>query len=265
MLTGFIYHVVHDNWSTHHDERKGWKLAQGTAFFDQASAWLQSPAAFRAADNIIRRAGVPMTPQELCVNATTKVWEFTRKFPDRDVPHVQAYCRQIMNRDVIDCLRGRKRISDKPLDTGDDIQFDSYDGRKVGPVANPVVDTPFTDSSSYEKDPSVLSPMRACIEAVRHDPTPTSAALTFITLNAYEDHIDIGDLPKPERGADEEQALWWPCLHIAHQNPLLFPHEDSLDTKLKPAAQRQRLRRSRIVAEQVIDQAKFVFEHGLPS
>jgi len=240
-------------------------LVQGAAVLDQASAWLQSPAALRAAENFIRRAGVPMTPQELCVNATTKVWEQTRKNPNLEVPFVQAYCRQIMSRDVIDCLRGRKRIADKPLNTGDDNESDSDDGQKAMPVVNPVFDTPLTDSSSSEKDPSVLSPIRACIEAIRHNPIPTSAALTFITLRAYEDHIDIGDLPKPERGADEEQALWWPSLHIAHQDPHLFPNDDHQAAKLQPAAQRQRLRRSRLVAQQVIDQAKFAFKHGLPS
>jgi len=229
-----------------HDERKELTVVDGATFLEQVAAWLRSPEAVRKAEAFVTRTKVPMTAEELCTNALTKVWEQMQKNPNMEVASVRAYCITTMWHEAINCLRSQKRIA--------------------GIFPDLVIDAGAEDDTSAGGNSSLQGRLRACVESLGFAPAPTSATLTFISLQAHGDGIDVSDLPRPERGANEDHALWWPSLHLAYQNKSLFPKRWADEGKARPnAAQRQRLRRVRIVAEQLLSKATLALAGGTPS
>jgi hypothetical protein len=72
-----------------------------------------------------------------------------------------------------------------------------------------------------------------------------AAVLNVLTLTDPE--IDRSDLPKPQQGANADQARWWPAIFLATRQLSLFPQSGTSD-----AAQRQRLSRFMYKCEQVL-------------
>lgn len=233
-------------------------MAKGTDLFEEAQAWLQSDRGLRYAAKLLRIKGLPMDPQEIRDETLLKMWDFTQRRPDKDIENVRGYCATIMGNVIMQVLRGQRDLPFDALDDGDGNPAADAGRKKPRPVV-PV--TPSTDTAP-EREQVLIGQLRACVEAVGRSPQPTSAVLTYLTLQAFtEKYIDVTGLPQPKSGARKgDHARWWPSLHLAHQDPELFPWMDR-----QYPAQRQRLTRARRAAERVLDQAKFLHQNGIAS
>lgn len=213
-------------------------MAKGTELYEEAKAWLQTPRARQYALQRLRLKDLGANPEEICDDALFKIWEFMDRHPDREIENIRGYCAKIIDNVIIGILRARRVFEGAPS-SGEDEDFEN--------------------SSEDKLD---VGRMRACVEACGYLPAPTSAVLTYLTLRAFtEREIDVNGLPKPKRGArKDDHARWWPSLHLAHQDANLFPWMNK-----QYAAQRQRLRRARQAAEQVLARATFIYQNGAVS
>lgn len=238
-------------------------VAKGTELYEEARVWLQTPRARQDASQRLRLKEVQVDPEEICMDVLFKIWKFIERHPDRDIENVRWYCARIMDNLIVEILRGF-RFND-PLDDGDgDGDRKDQDGKekRKKPAIKLVIGPSTDEHCAEEEDLSLPGRMRACVEASGHPPTPTSAVLTYLTLQAFtEKEIDVNGLPQAKRGArKDDHARWWPSLHLAHQDADLFPWMDR-----QYPAQRQRLRRARQAAEQVLARATFIYQNGIAS
>ncbi|MFM8483424.1 MAG: hypothetical protein ACKOBT_08770 [Actinomycetota bacterium] len=233
-------------------------MAKGPDLYEQAQAWLQSDRGLQYAAKLLRIRGLVMDPQEIRDETLLKMWDFVQRRPDKDIENVRGYCATVMGNVITQVLRGQRDLPFDTLDDGDSNPRPEARRKKLQPVV-PVTPSPDT---APEREQVLIGQLRACVEAVGRSPQPASAVLTYLTLQAFtETDIAVTGLPQPKSGArKDDHARWWPSLHLAHQDPDLFPWMDR-----QYPAQRQRLRRARQAAERVLDQAKFLHQNGIAS
>lgn len=216
-----------------------------------AHEFLQSPAGRRAAETLIRKSRLPIDPGDLVVDAVHLIWATFDRNPLRArLDNVKGYCVTVMKNIIRRTRIGR----DVPLDENRVGREDDYDGGDLDPsdfgdVGDPVDGS---DEPSNSDDPhrDMLPVLRTLIETTDSDVAARSAALSFLVLEAEPD-IHRSDLPSPLAGARPDQAVWWPCIHLARRDPDLFPGGGR-----NPAAQRQALKRAVDKASAVIDRVR---------
>jgi hypothetical protein len=228
-------------------------VAKGKSLYDEAAAWLSSPDGIKAAKIVLSKKKAPIEPRDLCAEAILKVWNFINRHPDKDVEDMKAYCYQVMLNYVRDLLAGTHDLGadDDRLEYLGHDQEDSDDdeGSDVREEHDEVPEIPLVAPSS-DDDVDLWGKVRVFLEGQGSSPLKTSAVLSYITMANFPE-VDCSELPYPRRGAAKvNQAPWWPCLHLAHQDWSIFPPETAgAPPGLPPELARHRKYRSRKIQD----------------
>jgi len=201
--------------------------------------WLNTSEAAAVSRRMVFSSSLPISAEELRDQALSQVWEMFERNPDRPpLDEPAAYAKRVMH----SVCAGRKN-------------------REV--PTNPEKMARSIIALEREKSPELADRvlhLRSLVEVGSGSVEVKAAVLNVLTLT--DPDIDRSDLPRPLRGANADQARWWPALFLATRNLSLFPQEGSSD-----AAQRQRLSRFMRMCEEVLSVAKLAnkkkeFEDG---
>jgi len=224
--------------------------AESTAdpFAVAVSNWLESPEAVRYAARLLGRArlGGNGLAEEVVDTVRTNIWMRLADGPlDDPTTPVVPYCKRAVHNHVEDLRRGFRY---DPLDGRPARRRGDRDGEKQGrkqAVNQPGPDPYRSITESEDVHTGAIATLRSRLETSGEPAAVVSGALTYLTLEMYDD-CDLDGVPWPKAGATPAQARLWPALWFAGRRDGIFP------TGRASAAQRQRLRRAGLPIEQLL-------------
>lgn len=236
----------------HHPMTDASSSTSPSAFATAAYAWLDSPAARKYVEGLLRRKRLYVNEADVLADVRSRIWVRLQKpHDDLDLARVAGYCKRIAENVINDELRG---FSDESLDdqrprgrasTGMDDDGDNdndADDPLMGTYgSSPGAGVPAGDAHTLQRgaaEHELIEELRSLIETSGEVAWVVAGALSYLTLE-YDRDCDRSDAPWPQAGSARDRALLWPALWFAGQRDNIFPSGGR-----HSAAQRQRLKRA---------------------